>query len=84
MKVRSWSKPYTSQSTLHMLSADHLNIDGPPFPVKCVRKFKSALGEEVAYRCVCVGARAHACFTNSTHQHIYLRLAYGPKCMFFV
>ncbi len=47
-----------------MLSADHLNIDGPPFPVckkiqvdgspfprKCVRKFRSILGE-VTRRCV--------------------------------
>ncbi len=33
-----------------MLIADHLNIDGPPFPVKCVRKFRSTLGEEVTYR----------------------------------
>ncbi len=64
MKVCSWSKPNTFQSALRMLSADHLNIDGPPFPAKCVRKFKSALGGEVAYRgrgvcvwvyvCVCV------------------------------
>ncbi len=41
-----------------MLGADHLNIDGPPFPIKCVRKFGSALGGEVTYRdvcgCVCV------------------------------
>ncbi len=41
-----------------MLSADHLNIDGPPFPVKCVRKVRSALGGEVAYRGVCVRVRA--------------------------
>ncbi len=54
MKVSSWSKPDTFQSALHMLSADHWNIDGPPFPVKCVRKFRSALGGEVAYRCVYV------------------------------
>ncbi len=42
MKARSWSKPHTFQSALRMLSADHLNIDGRPFPVKCVRKFWSA------------------------------------------
>ncbi len=30
-----------------MLRADHLNIDGPPFPVKRVRKFRSALDGEV-------------------------------------
>ncbi len=53
MKVRSWSKRHTFQSALHMLSADHLNIDGPPFSVKCVRKFRSALGGEVG-KCVCV------------------------------
>ncbi len=51
MKVRSWLKPHTFQSAFHMLSADHWNIDGPPFPVK-LRKFRSALGGEVAYRCV--------------------------------
>ncbi len=55
MKVHSWSKPHTFRSTLHMLSADHFNIDGLPFPVKCVRKFRSALGGEVAYKC------AYAC-----------------------
>ncbi len=54
MKVRSWSKPHIFQSTLRMLSADHLNIDGSPFPVKCVRKLRSALGGDVMYRCVCV------------------------------
>ncbi len=53
MKVHSWSKPHTFQSTFRMLSADHLNIDGPPFPVKCVTKFKSALGGEVTHKCVC-------------------------------
>ncbi len=37
-----------------MLSADHLNIDGPPFPVKCVRKFRYALSGEVTYKGVCV------------------------------
>ncbi len=54
MKVRSWSKFHTWKSALRMLSADHLNIDGPRFPVKIVRKFRSALGGEVACRCVCV------------------------------
>ncbi len=52
MKVRSWSKPHTFQSALRMLSADHLNIDGPLFPVKCVRKFGSALGGEVTSPCI--------------------------------
>ncbi len=58
MKVRSWLKSHIFQSTLHMLSVDHLNIDGPPFPVKCVRKFGSALGGEVTSRCVCACVRA--------------------------
>ncbi len=42
-----------------MLSADHLNIGGPPVPANCIRKFGSALGEEVVYRFlyVCVHAR---------------------------
>ncbi len=35
-------------------SIDHLNIDGPPFTVKCVRKFGSALGREITFRYVCV------------------------------
>ncbi len=48
-----WSKPHTFQSALRMLCSDHLNIDGPPFPVKCVRKFRSAFSGEVTYRCVC-------------------------------
>ncbi len=39
MKVRSWLKSHTFQSALRTLSVDRLNIDGPPFPVKCVRKF---------------------------------------------
>ncbi len=38
------------QSALRMLRADHLNIDGPPFPAKFIRKFRSALGGEVTYR----------------------------------
>ncbi len=58
MKVRFWSKPHTFQSALRMSSADHLNIDGPPFPVNCVRKFRSVLGGEVTYRGVCVCAYA--------------------------
>ncbi len=53
MKVRSWSKPHTFQFAFRMLSADHLNIDGPPLPVKCVRKFRFALGGEVEHRGVC-------------------------------
>ncbi len=48
--VHPWSKPRTFQSSHHMLRADHLNIDGPTFPVKCVRKFRSALGGEVTHR----------------------------------
>ncbi len=59
MKVRSWSKPHTFQFAFHPLNADHLNIDDPPFPVKCVWKFRSALGREVVCVCVCVCARAH-------------------------
>ncbi len=39
MKVRSLS--HTFQSALRMLIVDHLNIDGPPFLVKCVSKFRS-------------------------------------------
>ncbi len=39
---------------LHMLSVDHSNIDVPPLAVKCVRKFRSALGGEVTSVCVCV------------------------------
>ncbi len=53
MKVRSWLKSHTFQSALHMLNVDHLNIDGPPFPVKCVRKFGSTLGGAVTYKVVC-------------------------------
>ncbi len=67
MKVCSWSKSRTFQSILHMLRIDHLNIDSPPFPVKSVRQFGSALGGEVVVVCVCVCApgvgahvRAHA------------------------
>ncbi len=58
LKVHSWSKPHTFRSTLHMWSVDHLNIDGPLFPVKCVRKFRSALGGEVTHRSACVCARS--------------------------
>ncbi len=58
MKVCSWLKLHTFQSALHMLSVDHLNINGSPFPVKCVRKFGSALDGEVTFRCVCVCACA--------------------------
>ncbi len=36
-----------------MLTADHLNIGGLPFLVKCVRKFRSALGGEVTHRGLC-------------------------------
>ncbi len=51
---------HTFQSALRMLSADHLNIDDAPFPVKCVRKFRSALGGEVTYRRV---------YTNCLHMY---------------
>ncbi len=54
LKVRCWLKLYTFQPALRMLIVDHLNIDGPPFPVECVRKFGSALGGEVTYRYVCL------------------------------
>ncbi len=60
MKVRSSSKPHTFQTTLHTRIVDRLNIDGSPFPVKCVRKFGSALGEEVTPpRGVCVRQLSH-------------------------
>ncbi len=54
MKVCSWLKPHTFQPALRMLSVNHLNVDGPPLPEKCVRKFRSALGAEVTHRSVCV------------------------------
>ncbi len=54
MKVRSWLKSHTFQDALRMVSVDHLNIDGTPFPVKCIRKFGSTLGREVTYRGVCI------------------------------
>ncbi len=54
MKVCSWSKSHTFQSAFHMLNVEHLNTDGPLFPVKCVGKFRSTLGGEVTYKCVCV------------------------------
>ncbi len=44
-----------------MLSVDHLNIDGLPFPVKCVRKSGSTLGREVTSRCVCVWVYVWSC-----------------------
>ncbi len=49
MKVCSWLKSRTFQCALHMQSVDHLNIDGSPFPVKCVRKCWFALGGEITY-----------------------------------
>ncbi len=42
-----------------MLSADHLDNDGQSFPIKCMRKFRSALGGEVTYRGVCVFYRLY-------------------------
>ncbi len=72
MEVRPWSKLHTFQSTLCMLSADHLNINGLPFPVKYVRKFRSALGGAVTYRCVCACARANAASIDSTPNNHFL------------
>ncbi len=37
-----------------MQSFEDSNINGPLFPVKCVRKFESDLGGKVTYRGVCV------------------------------
>ncbi len=74
MKVRPWSRPHTFQSALHMLSAGHLNIDCPPFPVKCVRKFGSALGGEVVYRCVCVCVFYRLVTVKKTHQPGVIKL----------
>ncbi len=53
-KVCSFSKPHTFQSTLHTQSVDHLNIDGPSFPLMFVRKFGFTLGGEVTKRGACV------------------------------
>ncbi len=71
MKIRSWSKLHTFQSALRMLSAKHLNIDGPPFPIKFVRIFGSALGGEVTYKGVCVRTRACTRARARTHTHIF-------------
>ncbi len=49
-----------------MLKADHLNTDGLPFPVKCVRKCRSALGGEVTSICECVG---RACVRMHEYEH---------------
>ncbi len=54
-------------SALHLRSVYHLNIDGPPFSVKCLRKSGSALGGEVTYRCVCVCMRALTRHAKSEH-----------------
>ncbi len=70
MKVLSWSKPHTFQSALRMLSADHLNIDGPPFPVKRVRKFGSVLGGKVTYRSISLLAKYDS---ESTQRHSFLQ-----------
>ncbi len=59
-----------------MLSADHLSIDGPPFPVKCVRKFRSTLGGEVAYRCVCVCVCVCVYLYVCTHMRMRVRARY--------
>ncbi len=63
-----------------MLSVDHLNIDGPPIPLKCVRKFGSDLVGEVMYRCVRVLFRKYALFDqgakkeNQVHRGFEKRL----------
>ncbi len=57
------------QSTLYTLSADHLNIDGPPFPVKYEKKLGPLSVEKLHVGvCVCVCEtvpfwvpRTHAC-----------------------
>ncbi len=49
-----------------MLSVDHLNIDGVPFLVKCVRKFGSALDGEVTLGvCMCARRDLYACIYSS-------------------
>ncbi len=58
------TKPHTFRSALRMLSDDHLNIDGSLFLVKCVRKFKSALGGEVTYM------RAYVCMPAYLHVRV--------------
>ncbi len=93
MKVRSWSKPHTFKAALRMLSADHLNIDGPPFPLKCVRKFRSALGGEVTYRCVYVCVCGSMCKRMSKKmnlnecERVYEqehKYKYSRKCCYYV
>ncbi len=59
-----------------MQSVDHLNIDGPPCPVKCVRKFGSALGGEITYKGV------HTCtFFTSVDDFVDAR---GIQCWILV
>ncbi len=59
--------------TSHAKCADHLNIGGSPFPVKCVRKFRSALGGEAAragacvFVCVCVCVSVCVCVYTYTY-----------------
>ncbi len=89
MKVHSWSKPHTFQFALRMLSADHLNIDGPLFPVKCVRKFRSALCGEVTYRgvqvCVLTRQNKSGCCAFSVHVKSILPTESGhTRCQLLV
>ncbi len=72
MKVRPWSKPHTFQSALCMLSVDPVNIDGPPFLVKCVRKFRSTLGREVT-----IGVHIGVCMHAYVYMHMYLYVHVG-------
>ncbi len=63
MKVRSWLKSRTFESALHMLSVNYLNIDGPIFPVKCVKKIQVHSWWR-SY--VCVRARGICAACNNT------------------
>ncbi len=59
-----------------MLNVDHSNIDGPPFTVKCVRKFGSALGEVTcACACLCV------CWHNVPRADMYYPCREGTHSM---
>ncbi len=75
MKVCSWLKSHTFQTALHILSVDHLNIHGPPLPLKSVRKFGS-----VAYRGMYV---CKVRVATMTHDHndtpmLFLTLSLVP------
>ncbi len=49
-----------------MQTVDHLNIAGPLFPVKCLRKFGSTLYFEVTHR------GAHACMCMRLYRDYFL------------